>query len=818
MPKGIAVDPVEVRKPATLTFQPIDINRYQPDIARERKRHGDEELIAVYRMMALIREFETALNSIKISKTYRGLEYDHRGPAHLSIGEEATAVGLCAALSAEDFVFGSHRSHGEILAKCLAAIRKLPAGELEEIMRQYQNGDMLRIVEEGQKGTVHELAERFIVYGTFAEIFGRITGCNRGMGGSMHAFFAPFGSMPNNAIVGGSADIALGSALFKRINRRPGIVMANIGDASMGCGPVWEALVLSSMDQYRTLWNPELGGAPPIMFNIINNFYGMGGQTQGETMGQGILARIGAGINPEQMHAERVDGYNPLAVMDAVDRKAALLREGKGPVLLDIITYRISGHSPSDASSYRTRDEIDQWKAHDCLLDYGKYLVDNNVCSQKSLDTIQADVQSLIHDCMEPAISLERSPRPGAEQIESFMFSNEMIDRRDERQPELLLPHGENPRVKALSGRSRSARDDQGRELPLAERMAYRDALFEAMLHRFEHDPTMVAFGEENRDWGGAFAVYRGLTESLPYHRLFNASISEGAIVGAGVGYALSGGRAVVELMYCDFIGRAGDELFNQMSKWQAMSAGLLKMPLVVRVSVGSKYGAQHSQDWGGLIAHIPGLKAMYPATPYDCKGMLNTALRGSDPVIFFESQKLYNIGEEFVDGGVPLEYYEIPEGQPVSHRAGNDITILTLGPSLYTALAAAEELEKRWQISAEIIDLRFINPLDYSLILESLRRTGLALLVTESAERGSFMQTVASTISQLAFDDLDGPPVVVGSRNWITPAAELEDLYFPQVSWLLDAIHGQLLPLPGYQPGNEGGVGDLSRRSAMGV
>jgi 2-oxoisovalerate dehydrogenase E1 component len=121
------------------------------------------------------------------------------------------------------------------------------------------------------------------------------------------------------------------------------------------------------------------------------------------------------------------------------------------------------------------------------------------------------------------------------------------------------------------------------------------------VLHRAKIDPTLVIYGEENRDWGGAFACYRGLTEALPYHRLFNSPISEGAIVGTAVGYALEGGRALVELMYCDFMGRAGDEIFNQMAKWQSMSAGVLEMPLVLRVSVGSKYGAQHSQDWTAI-------------------------------------------------------------------------------------------------------------------------------------------------------------------------------------------------------------------------
>ena len=182
-----------------------------------------------------------------------------------------------------------------------------------------------------------------------AEIFARENGFNKGLGGSMHTFFPPFGVMPNNAIVGGSAPIATGAALFKRVNRLPGICIANIGDASMGCGPVWEGMMIAAMDQYRTLWPEEIGGAPPMLFNFMNNFYGMGGQPVGETMGFGVLARVGLGVNPEGMHTERVDGYNPLAVADAIERKARILNEGRGPALLDVITFA------SPATHLRTR-------------------------------------------------------------------------------------------------------------------------------------------------------------------------------------------------------------------------------------------------------------------------------------------------------------------------------------------------------------------------------------------------------------------------------------------------------------------------------
>jgi 2-oxoisovalerate dehydrogenase E1 component len=624
--------------------------------------------------------------------------------------------------------------------------------------------------------------------------------------------------MPNNAIVGGSADIATGSAMFKRINRKPGIVMANIGDASSGCGPTWEAMMISAMDQYTTLWEKEIGGAPPILFNFINNFYGMGGQPEGETMGFKILARLGAGVNPDNMHAERVDGYNPLAVAEAIDRKKKLLEAGKGPVLLDTITYRLSGHSPSDASSYRTKEEVSAWEQADALDSFKEYLSENDVAESADLDTMREEVRNRLTEVLKLAIDDKVSPHIDGERISSFMFSNTPMDRLEDREPEVLISKEENPRVQQIARKSRSAYDENGKQLSKMKVVAYRDALFEAMLHRFYEDPTMAAWGEENRDWGGAFAVYRGLTEALPYHRLFNSSISEGAIVGTGVGYALSGGRAVVELMYCDFMGRAGDEIFNQMAKWQSMSAGILKMPLVLRVSVGSKYGAQHSQDWTSLVAHIPGLKVMFPATPYDAKGMLNLALRGSDPVVFFESQRLYDIGELFHEGGVPEGYYEIEEGEPDIKRQGSDITILSIGATLYRAIEAAEELEEKHGLSAEVIDARFINPLNYERIVESVKKTGKLVLTSDACERGSFLHTIASNLTQVAFDYLDGPVAVVGSRNWITPAVEIEESFFPQKEWIIDTIHERVLPLRGHSVSTVQTTGEIMKRNRNGV
>jgi 2-oxoisovalerate dehydrogenase E1 component len=572
------------------------------------------------------------------------------------------------------------------------------------------------------------------------------------------------------------------------------------------------------MDQYRTLWPAEAGGSPPILFNFMNNFYDMGGQPKGETMGFDILARVGLGVNPEAMHAERVDGYNPLAVADAVERKRKILEAGQGPVLLDTVTYRFSGHSPSDASSYRDKSELDLWRQHDALLNYRQYLLENGHADEACLDSFTADITARLTEVLKAAVSLEISPRVSVtgDTIGEMMFSNEFKERLADGTPEVLVPKEES-RLKVTQEKFRFGLEN-GKPLPKLKCLTYSEALFEAMIHRFYEDPTMVAYGEENRDWGGAFSVYRGLTECLPYQRLFNSPISEGAIVGTAVGYALSGGRVVAELMYCDFMGRAGDEIFNQMAKWQSMSANVLQMPLVLRVSVGSKYGAQHSQDWTAMVAHVPGLKVMFPATPYDAKGMLNLALRGTDPVVFFESQRLYAEPEILVEGGVSVEYYEVEMGEPAIRRPGRDVTMVTIGATLYRALEAAQELEEKYHLSAEVIDARFINPLNYEKIVESVKKTGKVVLASDASERGSFLHTMASNISQLAFDYLDGPVAVVGARNWITPAAELEDAFFPQKEWIIDTIHERILPLAGHQVSTAQGTGEILRRNRLGI
>ncbi len=483
---------------------------------------------------------------------------------------------------------------------------------------------------------------------------------------------------------------------------------------------------------------------------------------------------------------------------------------------------RDKGHSPSDASSYRLKEEIEAWQAADSIKNFGEELITNGICTQADLDAMHVSITNNTTEIMTLAIDPVLSPNMDLvkhpEIIGEMMFSNESVDAMESGEPQVLHPMEENPRVQQIARKERFGLDADGKPHSKIKTYQLRDGLFEAIVDRFYKDPSLVAYGEENRDWGGAFAVYRGLTEALPYQRLFNSPIAEGAIVGTAIGYGMAGGRVIAEIMYCDFLGRSGDEVFNQLPKWQAMSGNLIKMPVVIRVSVGSKYGAQHSQDWSSLVAHIPGLKVVFPATPYDAKGLMNSALQGTDPVIFFESQRIYDIGELFHEGGVPEEYYEIPLGEPDVKREGKDLTILSIGATLYNALKAADILEADYGLSAEVIDARSLVPFNYDMVIQSIKKTGKILLTSDASARGSFLKEMAQTITEQAFDELDAPPVVVGSRNWIIPAHELEDYFFPQPEWMLDAIHERIIPLVGHQVSTNFTLPEELRRNKHGI
>ncbi|MEA5151041.1 MAG: thiamine pyrophosphate-dependent enzyme [Oscillospiraceae bacterium] len=825
MPKSLMYSPESVMNEKDIRFEDIPVLRYDRTLEQElaAKAYTPQALLRIYRDMRYIREFENMLMAVRTTKNYNGIEYMYTGPAHLYIGEESAAVGQAYLLGVNDLIFGSHRSHGEVIAKGLSAINKLADGELMEIMQSSFDGRILAIVKKDWDGqSVKELAIRFLLYGLMAELFGRETGFSKGLGNSMHFFFLPFGIYPNNAIVGGSAPVAAGAGLFKKLRKQEGVCIANIGDGSLGCGPVFEALNFASMDQYSTLWEDGYKGGLPVIFNIMDNGYGMGGQTRGETMAYRQAARVAAGVSPTQLHAERVNGEDPLAVIEAYSRKLRLIRDGEGPVFLDVLTYRFCGHAPSDQDAYRTREEIESWQKIDCITTFAGKLTAAGVATEADFAAIDAQIKENITAAFRLATDLELSPRmdlrrdPDA--VARYIFSNRRVPAMLPGEPEVNGAREDNSRWKKIQKKARYAYGADGKLLSQSAVYSYRDAIFEPIFDKMYEDASLIAYGEDVRDWGGAFGVYQGMSESIPYHRLFNSPISESAIVSSAVGYGMCGGRSVIELMYCDFMGRAGDEIFNQLAKWQAMSAGQLLMPVVLRVSVGALYGAQHSQDWTSLAAHVPGLKIVFPATPYDAKGLMTAALNGTDPVLFFESQRLYSIGEQLHEPGVPAESYEIAIGEPDIKRAGSDVTVLSVGAALYAALGAAKTLAEKYGVSAEVIDARSLVPFDYGKVVASVKKTGKIVLVSDACSRGSYLNDLARNISELCFNYLDAPPVLVGAQNWITPCAELEKEFFPQPEWIIDAIDQKIMRLGVDEPAHNFTAVEQLLRESRGV
>ncbi len=793
MPKSTVVHPDEIRRPDRLDFRPIPVNRPAPDPGVVAGEIGADAVVRLLRDMHLIRHFENALDGVKRFGRFGDVEYWYKGPAHLAIGQEAAAVGQALSLSPSDHVFGSHRSHGEFIAKGLAAMEKMDDASLDSMMRGHADGRLTTLLEHNL-GSVDTRTRgvQFLLYGLLAEIFGRSNGFNRGMGGSMHAFFPPFGIYPNNAIVGASAPIAAGAALYKRVQQEPGLVVANIGDAAAGCGPVWEAMNFSAMGQLHSLWPEDVAGGLPVVFFFMNNFYGMGGQTIGETMAFDRLARIGAGVNSDGLHSETIDGNNPLAVHRSMERATAIIREGRGPVLIDCQTYRQSGHSPSDASSYRSREELELWKSVDPISEYGRLLVDHGLIDGDDEQRLSGWARDRVVEALRLAHDPALTPPLRMEEFEGVVWADTSIDLALAPPGRVIAPLEESPRVQQIADRARSGLEG-GEVLPPSRAVQFRDALFEAIAHHAVHDDRLIIYGEENRDWGGAFGVYRGLTEILPYHRLFNAPISEATIVSSAVGYALEGGRALVELMYADFMGRAGDEIFNQLAKWRSMSGGTVELPVVLRISVGNTYGAQHSQEWTALASHIPGLKVVFPATPYDAKGLMASALSGNDPVVFFESQALYGQTEIYQENGVPEHYYRVPIGVPKIVRIGRDVTILSVGGTLYRAMNAAEILAGDHGIEAEVIDARSLVPFEYELLVKSVEKTGRLLCTSDAVERGSILATLAANVQMEAFESLLAPVVIAGTPNTIVPPAEMVGQFFPSPERMVDVILRQL-------------------------
>ena len=304
----------------------------------------------------------------------------------------------------------------------------------------------------------------------------------------------------------------------------------------------------------------------------------------------------------------------------------------------------------------------------------------------------------------------------------------------------------------------------------------YREALRDALAEEMRRDARVFVIGEEVGRYGGAYAVTKGLFEEFGAERVVDAPISEASTVGLGVGAAVMGLRPVVELMYVDFIGLAGDQIANQMAKLRYMTGGQVKVPMVLRLQggTGRSAGAQHSQSLEAWLVHVPGLRVVMPSTPADAKGLLKSAIRSDDPVVFLEHKALYAL-----KGEVPEGEHLVPLGQARLAREGGAVSLITYSRMVHYALEAAQALEKEG-IDAEVLDLRSLNPLDWEAVLASVRKTHRAVVVSEGHRTAGFGAELSARIAEEAFDLLAAPVARLAAKDVPVPATHLEKLSIP--------------------------------------
>lgn len=715
------------------------------------------EAVAILEDMLIIREFEEMIVKLR-SGAYTPLpDFNYRGPTHVSIGQEGCAVGACAPLTIRDKITSTHRGHGESLAKGTVAIRAMTEAQLRQRVPHSRATTREQLIEEA-------LEEH--LYRTICELFGKDDGYCRGRGGSMHIADFTVGHLGANAIVGGGTPIATGAAMALRYLREDAVVCCFAGDGAFSNGVALESLNWATQQQFTNHYAGDHRFGLPIIFLVINNHYGMTHRTDDEVTGIERIARRAAGFADNNMHAEVVNGMDVLAVRDAVQRAMRLCKAGQGPVFLDVDCYRYFGHSLSDPRvEYRTKEEEAAWRAVDPIETFKAQLREAGVLDEAGIAAIEERVRERNARAAKRAAA---AADPAPQDVLKFMYTDTRCDTvpAEFAKVEILQPLTD---LKRVNGQ-----------------LTYKDAIREALYEEMARDRRVIFYGEDVADYGGAFKVTKGLLEAFGRERVFNTPISEACICGTAVGAAMVGLRPVVELMYFDFALMSSDQISNQAAKWHYMSGAQTEVPLVYRVSAGAGkgYGGQHSQTLEAMFCHIPGLYVVYPATPADAKGLLKSAIRDNNPVLFIESQGLYGM-----KGPVPEGDYLVPIGVANVLREGSDLTFVAWGPVVHDCLKAAEKLKADRGVSCEVIDLRSLVPLDLETVLRSVQKTGRCVVASQAVHIGSYTGEIASAIQEAVFDYLDAPVKRVGAKNGIAPQSHvLEAAFLPSIQDLVDA------------------------------
>ena len=602
----------------------------------------------------------------------------------------------------------------------------------------------------------HALLRGVSAESIMSEMFGKATGCSGGRGGSMHLFDKATRFFGGNAIVGGHLPLAVGLGLADRMLGRNGAVtVCFFGEGAMAEGEFHEAMNLAA------LWNV------PVLFCCENNRYAMGTSLKSSESQVDLALKAASYALPAWV----VDGMDVMEVHRATTKALAALRAGGGPMFIEFQTYRFRAHSMFDPDLYRDPAEVERWKQRDPITTFADRLLADGVIDDSDVDAMWTAARNETEAAVAAA---------DAAPIESVDTLLDHVTRPVEPTHVPRDPGSSGPRGSQRPGLGEPRRRGRGVAVSEPTTMTYREAMREALRDALASDDRVFIMGEDVADYGGTYAVTKGLYEEFGRDRVRNTPLSESGFVGAGIGAALGGMRPIVEIMTVNFSLLALDQLVNTAATLLHMSGGQFNVPLVVRTTTGAgrQLAAQHSHSLEGWFAHVPGLKVIAPATPADARWMLPTALADPNPVIIFEHSGLYNDR-----GPVDPESGPVDIDRAVVRRRGDDLTIVAWAGMVPKALDAADELAAAG-VSAEVIDLRSLRPLDLPTIAESVQRTHRALVVDEGWRTGGLNAELAASITERCFWTLDAPVGrVAGLEVPIPYAKHLETAAIPQVA-----------------------------------
>jgi 2-oxoisovalerate dehydrogenase E1 component len=598
------------------------------------------------------------------------------------------------------------------------------------------------------RGHGHALAKGLPPRALMAELYAKATGCCGGRGGSMHLYDRAHGVFGTNGIVGGGIPHAVGAALSARTRGTQGVAAAFFGDGAVNHGAFHESLNFAGAQRAG------------VLFVCENNLYATATPLQLVTRNAEIATRAAAYGIP----GVAVDGNDVLAVWQAARAAVARARAGEGPTLIEAKTYRVVGHHEGDplTGTYRSQEELDAWKKRCPIALFRHRLLAEFNAATAELDAIDARVAATIADAVEFA---RRSPEPDTATVFSHCWSEPI-----------------NPPLPAAP------------EVPATQTQSWLDAVRDGIAEEMRRDPHMLYLGEGIGERGGSFAHTKGLWKEFGAGRVIDTPICELGFTGAAIGASATGCRTVADLMFADFLFETGGQIPLQAAKLRYMSNGQMTAPLVVRAPCGAikSAGPQHSGTYHAMWAHLPGLIVAMPSNPADAKGLIKTALRGENPVLFLEPKALFSM-----KGAVPVGEHLVPFGAARVARCGNDLTVAAAGRMVPLALEAAEILAGE-QVRCDVIDLRTIVPLDLETIVASLEKTGRLLVVDEGYAAFGLGAEIAAACGELAPDALLAP---VG-RLHMEPAPhpfnpKLEACVLPSVEKIAAAARGVMQGRP---------------------